>query len=225
MGWWPAAWTGASGRLLGAVEVGQEGELVHDADQAAVGRRGRPVFEGLDVFGLDQWRGCSMGGQQFGERVREAGQQRLGRGQGTQHRRAGSPLRRRPLHRLRRTATRPGPRPNEQSPSSVEQREHLPVSFAAGERGVVPQAHTLRENPIASAWPSTRCHRRSGHDIAVHSRQHPRHEREPHRGQHDHDRHDDERCLQRGRIRQRADGTAVRARRDRDIVTQLVVVR
>src|SRR4051794_39364778 len=62
MGWWPAAWTGASGRLLGAVEVGQEGELVHAADQAAVGRRGRPVFEGLDVFGLDQWRGCSMGG-------------------------------------------------------------------------------------------------------------------------------------------------------------------
>jgi hypothetical protein len=65
----PTAWGGGQPHgqahqvgLLGAVEVGQEGELVHDTDQAAVGRRGQPVFEGLDVFGLDQWRRYSMGG-------------------------------------------------------------------------------------------------------------------------------------------------------------------
>jgi hypothetical protein len=44
------------------------------------------------------------------------------------------------------------------------------VSFAAGERGVVPQAHTLWENPIASAWPSRRCHRRSGHETSPFAR-------------------------------------------------------
>jgi hypothetical protein len=56
-------------------------------------------------------------------------------------------------------------------------------------------------------------------------RQHPRHEREPRRGEPEHDGHNDERCLQRGRIRQRANGGGASTTAIEDIATQLVVVR
>ena len=62
MGSWPAAGQAHQVEVLRTVEVGEVGELVHHADQAAVGRSGQPVIKGLDPFGLDQLRGDSVRG-------------------------------------------------------------------------------------------------------------------------------------------------------------------
>ena len=59
------------------VEVGEVSELVHDADQAAVGRGSQSVFEGLRPFNLDQVGWSSVRGQQVSERVDKSGQQGL----------------------------------------------------------------------------------------------------------------------------------------------------
>ncbi len=67
---WPAAWTGASGR--GSPHGrGRRGSRTRSSRRpGCVGRSGKPVFAGLDPFGLDQLRGDSAS-------FRKSRQQRL----------------------------------------------------------------------------------------------------------------------------------------------------